>query len=196
MIILDVETTGLDAKKNSLVAIGAIDFDHPEERFYEECQIWDGAEVNPNALKVNGLTEEELRDASKKTEKDIVLNFRDWARGRGDLTIAGHNPHVDRDFINSALERAGEPELISRRMVDQHTLVYNHMLQRGLTPPMKNGISAIESDFVMDYVGIPAEPKPHVAINGALWEYEAIYRLLHDKAGLEEFQAYPIPWLN
>jgi hypothetical protein len=48
----------------------------------------------------------------------------------------------------------------------------------------------------MQYVGIPPEPKPHVAINGAIWEYEALHRLIYEKQGLEEFKAYPIPWLK
>ena len=46
MIIIDVETTGLDPKKYSIVSIGAVDFKKPMRTFYEECRIWDGAEVS------------------------------------------------------------------------------------------------------------------------------------------------------
>ena len=76
MIVLDIETTGVDALKNSIVSIGAIEFENPEERFYEECRIWDGAEINPLALEVNGYTEEEVKDINKKTEADVVWEIQ------------------------------------------------------------------------------------------------------------------------
>ena len=39
-----------------------VDFDNPNERFYEECRIWDGAHIEPAAFVVNGFTEEQIRD--------------------------------------------------------------------------------------------------------------------------------------
>ena len=47
----------------------------------------------------------------------------------------------------------------------------------------------------MEYVGIPVEPHPHNALNGAKQSTEAISRLLYDKKLLPEFDKYPIPWL-
>ena len=58
MIIIDVETTGLDPERCSLVSIGAVDFSCPERQFYGECQAWDGAEVSADALAINGFTKE------------------------------------------------------------------------------------------------------------------------------------------
>src|SRR4051812_5163735 len=120
MIILDVETTGLNAEKNSLVSIGALDFNNPEDRFYEECRIWDGAEVDPKALEVNGYTEEEIRDPDKKTEADIVQNFWDWLADKEDITVAGQNCYVDVAFVNAALKRAGVKEALPKRTFEQH----------------------------------------------------------------------------
>ncbi len=194
MIVLDVETTGLYADKNSLVSIGAINFDDPEDRFYEECRIWDGAEVMPEALLVNGLIEEELRDPEKKSESDIVKNFLYWLSSKEDITIAGQNCYMDVAFVNAAIKRAGEKESLPRRIFEQHTLTQYHMMKRGLTPPIKNRRSALDSDAVMAYVGLPPEPKPHIAINGAIWEFEAIYRLINDEGKLEEFEKYSVPW--
>ena len=50
MIVVDVETSGMDAYKHSLLSIGAVDFENPVERFYEECRIWDGAGLWTNRL--------------------------------------------------------------------------------------------------------------------------------------------------
>ena len=197
MIVLDIETTGVDALKNSIVSIGAIEFENPEERFYEECRIWDGAEINPLALEVNGYTEEEVKDINKKTEADVVQNFIDWLNERKDITVAGQNPHaVDLTFLDAAAKRAGLKLSIPRRMVDQHSITIAHMLKRGINPPLKKERSDMDSDKIMEYVGLPHEPKPHIAINGALWELEALYRLIYDKPLLEEFKNYKIPWLS
>ena len=194
MIVLDVETTGLYPEKNSLVSIGAVSWDDPEDRFYEECRIWDGAEVNPLSLLYTGFSEEEIRDPEKKTESDIVKNFLYWLSDKKDITVAGQNCSMDVAFVNAAIKRAGEKEALPKRVFEQHTIAMYHMMQRGIEPPIDNHRSALDSDTIMKYVGIPAEPKPHVAINGALWEFEALYRMIHGTPCLEEFQQYPVPW--
>lgn len=45
MIILDVEASGTHYGKHSIVSIGAVDFDNPENRFYEECRIWEASDL-------------------------------------------------------------------------------------------------------------------------------------------------------
>jgi len=48
----------------------------------------------------------------------------------------------------------------------------------------------------MEYVGIPAEPKPHNALRGAKWEAEVFMRLLYNKNLFPEFKEFEIPWLK
>lgn len=196
MIILDVETTGLYPEKNSLLSIGAIDFDNPADRFYEECHIWEGAEIDPAALAINGFEAKNLSQFTEKSEAQIVKEFFDWAENKNDLTVAGQNCYFDLYFIEAAAKRAGEPRTLPKRIFDQHSVVYFHMLKKGITPPQKNKGSALNSDTIMKYVGLPPEPRPHIAINGAIWEFEALYRLIKDEPGLEEFKRYPIPWVT
>jgi hypothetical protein len=45
----------------------------------------------------------------------------------------------------------------------------------------------------MRYAGIPPEPKPHKALNGARYEMEALSRLIYGKGVFEEFLRYEIP---
>jgi DNA polymerase III epsilon subunit-like protein len=66
MIIIDIEASGVDYKKHSIVSIGALDFSNPTNRFYGECQIWPGAHIMDEALKVNGFTKDQITDPNKK----------------------------------------------------------------------------------------------------------------------------------
>jgi nucleotide-binding universal stress UspA family protein len=43
MLVIDVESTGLDPQRHALVSIGALDFLNPDDHFYRECRMWQGA---------------------------------------------------------------------------------------------------------------------------------------------------------
>ena len=45
MLILDIEGSGVDYNKHSIVSIGGVDFENPENQFYAECKIWEAADV-------------------------------------------------------------------------------------------------------------------------------------------------------
>jgi hypothetical protein len=45
MLVLDVEASGTNYEKHSIVSLGALDLRNPENRFYGECRIWDGADT-------------------------------------------------------------------------------------------------------------------------------------------------------
>ncbi|TAL49070.1 3'-5' exonuclease [Patescibacteria group bacterium] len=195
MIVLDVETTGTDLAKNSLVSIGAVEFSHPEAQFYEECRIWDGAHIDPVALERNGFSEEQIKDARKQSEGEMAANFLKWLGERDDMVILGHNVDFDVSFVKAAAQRSGISTPLSKRIVDLHSVTFYHMLRRGVAPPLENRKSNLDSDKVMEYVGIPTESKPHNGLNGAIWEAEAFQRLIYDRALFPEFCKLLIPWL-
>lgn len=194
MIVVDVEASGTDYNKHSIVSIGALDFDNPDNRFYEECKIWNGAHIMDEALLVNGFTKEEITDPNKKTEGQITDAFLKWAMSLPEHTIGGQNPSFDRDFIKTAAEREHLNWQLAYRTIDTHTLAHMHMIQNGITPPIVNKRSALNLDAVLNYVGIPKEPEPHNALTGAFSHAEVISRLLYNKQLLEEFKQYSIPW--
>ena len=198
MLVVDVEATGTDYLKDSLVSIGALDFAHPENRLYIECRIWDGAHINDEAMAINGFTKEQVTDPAKKSEADAVREFIRWALGLSERTLAGQNVSFDRDFLRAAAVRAGHTDWpFAHRTIDTHTLAYMHMVKQGLTPPVdpEHKRSALDLDAVLNYCGIPTEPTPHNALTGALSHAEVISRMLYDKKLLPEFDAYEIPWL-
>lgn len=195
MIVVDVEASGTEAHKHSIVSIGALDFRNPENQFYIECRIWDGAHVMEEALGVNGFTEAEIRDPKKVSEAEGVNSFIEWAGSLEEQTLAGQNPSFDRDFLKAAAERAAVAWPFAHRTVDLHSVAYAHILRRGIPPPLKNKHSALNLDSILEYVGIPGgEPKPHNALTGAKSAAECLSRLLYDRILLNDFLMHSIGW--
>lgn len=195
MLVIDVEASGTEAHKHSIVSAGALDLANPTNRFYEECRVWDGAHIMDEALAVNGFTKEQITDPKKQSEADLVHAFMHWSDSLEERTFSGQNPSFDRDFIKYATERAGHTDWpFAHRTIDTHTLCYMHMIERGIQPPVAHKRSALNLDTVLNYCGIPEEPSPHNALTGALSHAEVISRLLYGRKLLPEFDQYQLPW--
>ncbi len=193
MIIVDVEASGTDYARHSIVSLGALEFERPDNRLYLECQIWHGAHISDEALAVCGYSREEVTDPNKMTEGELVRNFLGWMETIEDRTLAGQNVSFDRDFLRAAALREHLEWPFAYRTIDTHTLAYMHMTQRGILVPHEKHHSALNLDAVLNYVGIPDEPEPHNALTGALSHAEVISRLLYGKNLLPEFDAYALP---
>ena len=195
MLIVDVEASGTDYHKHSIVSVGALDLANPTNRFYEECRIWEGAHIMDEAMAVNGFTKEQVTDPKKHPESDLIHSFLAWSDGLSERTLAGQNVSFDRDFLKAAAERAGHTKWpFAYRTIDTHTLCYMHIIKSGKQPPVEKRRSALNLDAVLRYCGIPKEPEPHNALTGALSHAEVIARLLYGRKLLPEFSQYPIPW--
>jgi DNA polymerase-3 subunit epsilon len=198
MIVLDVEMSGLDPEKHSILSIGALDLAEPANQFYEECRAWDGAHLDDAALAVNGFSKEDATAAEKQTEAGLAASFIAWATDERiqDRTLGGQNIAFDRVFIEAACRRAGIESPFAHRVVDSHSLAWLHMTRRGITPPATHRHSALNLTAVLAYCGLPEEPKPHNALTGAFCHAECIARMAYNEKLLPEFDAYDIPWLN
>jgi DNA polymerase III epsilon subunit-like protein len=197
MIVVDVEASGLNPELHSIVSIGALEFERPENRFYGECRVWDGAHIQDEALKVNGFSREEVTSASKQPESELIIAFLEWTMMIEDRTIAGQNPAVlDRAIIEAAAHRAGRELRLAHRTIDVHSVAYTHYVLHGKNLPFdrQKSHSALDLDAILRYVGLPEEPRPHNGLTGALLEAEALSRLFHNKPLLEEYRKYRIPW--
>lgn len=197
MIVLDIEASGTEYQKHSIVSIGAIHLEDPTNQFYGECRMWDGAHIMDGALEVNGFTKEEITDPNKQSEAELITAFMAWSEDIPDRTLGGQNVSFDRDFTKAACERAGIAWDLAYRTIDSHTLCWMHMIKRGITPPLnvEHRRSALDLDAVLVYCGIPEEPTPHNALTGASSHAEVISRLLYDKKLLPQFEQFEIPWL-
>lgn len=195
MLIIDVEASGTEPWKHSIVSLGALDYANPTNRFYMECRVWDGAHIMDGALAVNGFSREEITDKRKQSEADLLHAFLAWSDELEERTLVGQNVSFDRDFVKYAAERAGHTEWpFAYRTIDVHTLCYMHMINHGLVPPVRNRRTALDLDAILNYCGIPEEPQPHNALTGALSHAEVTSRLLYGRKLLPEFAQFEIPW--
>lgn len=198
MLVIDVEGSGTEYHKHSIVSIGAFDLKNPEDRFYRECRVWEGAHIMEGALEVNGFTEAEITDSSKPSEAEVVREFLEWSQHLADRTLLGQNVSYDRDMLRAAADRADLSWDLAHRTIDTHSLCVMHMITHGVQPPIdpQHRRSALNLDAVLTYCGIPEEPTPHNALTGALCHGEVASRLLYGKKLLPEFEQYDIPWVN
>jgi len=195
MLVIDMEFTGIDPEKHAIISIGAVDFDNPERQFYEECQIFEGAELDPAGLAVNGFTEAECKDPNKKTQEEALKDFYHWINMSKDQKImAGQNAFLDREMINKGFERVGIDFRFHYRILEIHSIAYYDYIKKGIEIPQKNDYSsALSLDKIAEYVGLPEEPKPHNALTGAKLEAEILSRLFYGKNLLDEFKDYKVP---
>lgn len=107
-VVLDVETTGLDASC-SIIEVGAICYDRGDcARFCSLIQPYhwpwmpEGVFIDPYITALTGITNEMLQDAP--TEDAVIPDLLAFI---GNDVIIGHNVNFDVNFVYDAAERLG-----------------------------------------------------------------------------------------
>jgi DNA polymerase-3 subunit epsilon len=142
-IILDTETTGLDAKLGhrviELAAVELVDRRLTGNHFHRYVNPERASEEG--ALQVHGLTEEFLRDKPKFGE--IVKEFLDFVSG-AELII--HNAPFDTGFLDRELD------LLDLKPLREYcpAIVDTLQLARELHPGKKNGLDALCERYQID----------------------------------------------
>lgn len=181
MIVVDIETTGMEPKKNSILSIGALDFENPENTFYGECRSDDGAEVSNIALKINGFTKEEINDPKKPTSEHLLKDFVKWAKKTKDRTIAGDNIWFDVGFLEINFKKHKLKWIFKKKYIELHEM-----------SPLLTGLPW-SLDAVLYMVGVPPRNRAHNALNDAELTAEAMARIAAGKSIIKKFKKHPIP---
>lgn len=99
---LDVETTGLNEKKNDVIQLACIPIINgvPQKSFNEFCHPINWGAIDPYALKVTGTTIDDLR--TYQPPEQMLQKFIEYLDSFGvKFTIAGYNVGFDKRFISS-----------------------------------------------------------------------------------------------
>jgi DNA polymerase-3 subunit epsilon len=140
-IVLDTETTGLDANDgHRLVEIACLELSNhiPTGRHFQ-TYLNPERDVPADAAAVHGLTTAFLAD--KPRFADVVADFLAFV---GDAPLVIHNAEFDLRFLNAELTRAGQPGLDFLRATD--TL----LLARQKFPGAPLSLDALCKRFAID----------------------------------------------
>ncbi len=188
MIVIDIEASGLDPYRHGILSIWAVELENPTNQFYGECYLEEGKEIHPQALEVIGFTVEQIHDQSRDSLAILISNFIDWIQPIKDRTFAWHNAgYFDLRFLEIASVKYGFGRL-GYRTIDLHTLAFVECVRRWIEIPFADNRTNLSLDAILGIVWLDPEPKPHIAINGAKLEAEAISRLLYGKKLFLEYE--------
>ena len=188
IVVLDLETDCPDPEKANIVELGAVILtgDRIGETFSRELKLdieGNNLEVcSIGAARVNGQPLRGLRNipaiaqtvsrafSTDAAPTQVILELLEWLdfRNNRSVTIAGINPHFDRRILLRYIEAAGVEHdgFIRHNLLDLHTIA----LRKRYTSKNPKMLSYLSSDPIFEALGLPAEPKPHSALQGAFWE--------------------------
>ena len=135
-IVLDTETTGLNAKLGDrVIEIGCLEILNRRitERSFH-CYVNPEREIEEGAAKVHGLTREFLADKPRFAE--VAAGFLDYVRG-AELVI--HNADFDLEFLDTELALAHRGKLAEHAAGVVDTLA----MARELHPGKRNSLDAL-----------------------------------------------------
>ena len=195
MIVIDIETSGLDPKKHGVVSIGAVEFENPGNQFYGEAYIDDEHEIDPEALPIIGFDETYLRDKSRQTPYVLMKSFIEWMADIPDRTPAGlHVAGFDMQFLATMACELDLDWPLGHRSVDLHSTFYNYLKVKDPESfSLRNQRANIYGTMIQKYCGLDTVVRPHNALTDAKWEAECFARLLYDRNLLVEYKDQPIP---
>jgi len=209
MIVVDIETTGLDPIENAILSVGAIYFENPKNYFYGECRINKEDKVSEQALIINGFTREDITDTKKQTEKELVERFYKWVDSQQIRMFGGHNVgSFDLNFLKTKSKKYGIKIKGGYRSMDLCTTAQDRYydIHGGFLLDDYNE-NAMSLDRVLDFCGILDERlkvdppkktivkhgKTHNALEDAKLEAECFSRLLDGKNLFPEYAKFKIP---
>ena len=112
MLFADLETTGLDPKKNGIVQLAGIFCDYDEnkgfvgvqEEFNFLIRPFDSDEISEDALKIQGRTQEQIKTYASPTETYLAIKSMlgkrvDKYNKKDKMFFCGYNAKFDMDFL-------------------------------------------------------------------------------------------------
>ncbi len=175
-IALDLETTGLNPKKDKIIEIGAVKVCDGNVVDTFQTLVYPGIHIKEEVEKLTGISNEMVKYAYNINE--VVPKFLEFAK---DLPLVGHNIMFDYSFIKKAIVNYGEA--YERLGID--TL----KLSRKFLPNLEKK----NLNYVCEYLNIKNE-NHHRALNDALAAHIIFEKLKKQfyHSNLEQFQWKPL----
>lgn len=193
MIVLDIETSGLSPEKNGIWQIGAIDLTNPENYFLEECRIDDEDEVSDGGLEIGGVTEEQIRNKSKQSQKELLIRFFDWMNSVDFKNCICQNPQFDLVFISLKARKYNLIPTFHHRAFDMHSMAQMKYFDVKGTFLILEGISKMSLKEILEFCGMRDSRGAHNALEDCKLTGECFSRIVYGKNLFEEYKEFEIP---
>jgi DNA polymerase III epsilon subunit-like protein len=181
MIVTDIETTGMNPRRNSIVSIGAVEFENPKNTFYGECRVEDGLPMDPMSFQINGFTVKQVTDRRKPDGKELLSQFCAWVGKIDERTLAGDNIWFDTGFMKEKMRKFHVRWPFDGEPVELHEI-----------SPINEGMPW-SLDLMLRVVGIPERKGTHNALEDALLTAESISRIAFGKGLIKKYARYKVP---
>lgn len=105
-VVMDIETTGLDAQADDIIELAAIKVVNGEEKGAFSCLVKPAKDVPQNILQLTGLSKSDFEDGEDAhSAMDRFLSFV------GYCPLVAHNASFDLAFLQAAVQRLGFDEI-------------------------------------------------------------------------------------
>ena len=104
-VAFDIETTGMSARNDRIVEIGAVRFRADGSEIGEfQCLIHPGRAIPYAVTRIHGITDQMVRDAPR--EADVLPEFLRFLGDTRQTILMAHNASFDVGFLETAIRRA------------------------------------------------------------------------------------------
>jgi len=165
-VVVDVETTGLDAAKGArVVELGALKLAGGRPVDHLLTLVDPGVPIPADATAVHGLTDADV--AGQPPLADVLPAFYDFL---GDAVLVAHNLKFDLSFLARGAREAGLPPL-ANAAVDL----------LGLARTCRPGLAAYNLEALTAHLGL-VNPAPHRSLGDVAVESEVLLTFLGEVA--------------
>lgn len=164
--VVDLETTGLDPRRDEIVSFAALAVDEGRVRLTSAVErlVRPSRAVSVASVRIHGLRQADLDEAPSLDE--VLDELLGALTGR---VLVAHALFVERGFLRPVLRRHGIR--LRRPMIDTALLGRLWLHLRGATPPVRLGLADL-----CDALGVPSH-RPHTASGDALSAAQAFLAL-------------------
>lgn len=110
LVILDIETNGLDPYKDEIIEIGAVKITENSEEYFQSL-IKINQPLKENISKLTGIKQEDL-DFNGQALEDVLEDLRDFIQ---DSVLVGYNIKFDIGFLNQNLKEKNMPTIRAKQ---------------------------------------------------------------------------------
>ena len=180
VLVIDLETTGVDARTDSIVQVAAVLLD---ARTLEEVDVYNtmvrpSTPISEGARAVHGLRESDLVSAPA-----LSSALRTLARfASPDLRIAGHNVGFDAGFLRAGYASLGLDYPFDYHAVDVWSIAWFFLSRQGVV------LRSYSLDQLRDYFALPV-PEFHDALLDARASADVLRRVSSD-IGAQDWLAH------